>query len=184
MASKMIEKAEPKQASIPRRWHMIDEIDLVRTVAEHTAWLRLCARLEAIADALPALPAADELAVLRAQILGLVEPDPAQRDCGFELPLGRNRVGPGPTAVPDGFRRARAARAIDVEDIIAALAPAADCEPSLSATALGYMLRSFFQGCRAAVAMEQLALIALGGERLTEGARALLLDRLNDHPWT
>ena len=159
-----------------RGWHMIDEIDLVRLITEHSAWLRLSVRLEAIADALPALPDEDELHLLRAQVDGLTKCD-APEDMLDRL-LDRDKGRPLAKSLLDGFHAARTARLIDADDLVTALANAAEQDAPFAATALGYMLRSFFQGCRKAIALEQLALLAISNDRLTADARALLNERL------
>jgi hypothetical protein len=161
----------------PRCWHMIDEIDLVRLMAEHSAWLRLCARLESIADGLPELPQTDDVRLLRAQIEGLMGTPERVDERSLDMLFVRERVRPLARNLLDGFRLARAARVVDAQDILAALE---EGENGVSATALGYMMRSFFQGCRDAVAIEQLTLFALGKDRLTADARALLLERLTE----
>jgi hypothetical protein len=159
---------------------MIDEIDLVRLIAEHSAWLRLCARMESIADALPELPQEDEVRLLRAQIEGLIGTPERVEGRSLDTLFVRERVRPLARNLLDGFRMARAARVIDAQDILDALEAGEDGDNAVSATALGYMLRGFFQGCRDAVAIEQLTLFALGKDRLTADARALLLERLTE----
>jgi hypothetical protein len=164
----------------PRCWHMIDEIDLVRLMAEHSDWLRLCARLESIADGLPSLPQADDVRLLRAQVEGLIGTPARAEERTIDALFVRERVRPLARNLLDGFRLARAARVIDAQDILAALEARGDGGNGVSATALGYMMRSFFQGCRDAVVIEQLGLFALGKDRLTADARALLLERLTE----
>lgn len=161
-----------------RGWHMIDEIDLVRLIAEHSAWLRLSARLEAIADALPELPDTDEILLLRAQIDGLTRARPDASEDVLDRLLERDKGRPLACSLLQGFHAARTARLIDADDIVLALEAAAGTDTPFAATALGYMLRSFFQGCRKAVALEQLSLLAVSNERLTADARALLSERL------
>lgn len=160
----------------PHCWHMIDEVDLVRLVADHSAWLRLCARLEAIADELPVLPDADEVRLLRAQVQGLTQPR-QREDRTLDTLFFRERARPLARSLLDGFHLARTARIVDLEDILAALE---DDDAAVAADTLGYMMRSFFRGCRSAIAMEQLALLALGSNRLTVDARALLVERLTE----
>ncbi|WP_404712568.1 hypothetical protein [Sphingomonas sp. MMS24-J13] len=161
----------------PHCWHMIDEVDLVRLVADHSAWLRLCARLEAMADELPLVPDEDELFLLRAQVQGLTQPSRVRDDRALDSLFARERARPLARSLLDGFHLARTARIVDVEDILTALEGEG---AAVSADALGYMIRSFFRGCRSAIAMEQLALLALGSNRLTADARALLVERLTE----
>jgi hypothetical protein len=152
---------------------MIREGDIVRLVAEHSAWLRLCARLEAMADELPRWPDKDEVHLLRAQIQGLTQPRHPAVDSTMDDLFIRERARPLARTLLEGFHLARAARLVDVEDILEAL----DAE-EMAANTLGYMMRSFFRGCRSAIAMEQLSLLTLGDRRLTVDARDLLVERL------
>jgi hypothetical protein len=136
--------------------------------------------MESIADALPELPQEDEVRLLRAQIEGLIGTPERVEGRSLDTLFVRERVRPLARNLLDGFRMARAARVIDAQDILDALEAGEDGDNAVSATALGYMLRGFFQGCRDAVAIEQLTLFALGKDRLTADARALLLERLTE----
>lgn len=157
----------------PQCWHMIREVDLVRLVAEHSAWLRLCARLEALADDLPALPDEDDMRLLRAQIEGLTQSRRGSGEATLDALFTRERARPLARTLLDGFQLARAARIIDLDDILTALE-----SRDTPANTIGYMMRSFFRGCRSAIAIEQLSLLTLGSGRLTGDARALLMERL------
>ncbi len=64
--------------------------------------------------------------------------------------------------------------AIDADDIVAVLSGAS--RPG--AEAFGFMLRGFFEGCRAAMAFTELVVLLLGAPRLSRAARAVLIDSL------
>jgi hypothetical protein len=155
---------------------MIDEIDLVPLTVEHNGWRRLCARLEAIADALPTLPSLVEIAALRAQLRAAFPAEVAssefplrhffEHECA-EMPARR---------MLDRLRERRSALAVQAQD----LADMIGAEPGSRATpdALGYMLRNVFAGCSEATSEELLALLFVAPKRLTADARALLVGRI------
>ena len=57
---------DPRGRVVPfcRRWHVIDEIDLVRLLAGHAELRTLCDLLEACADTLPVMPSPAQTTVL------------------------------------------------------------------------------------------------------------------------
>ena len=153
-----------------RRWHVIHEIDLVRMVRGHRRRAALCDRLEAAADALPVLPSADSHACLARDVrdsISRCEPElahlEAQLGCGQDPLAG---------AVLDRIRRTHLAHSAMAEEAIAGLDPAAN--ERLCPEALGYLLRGVFSGWRRAIDYEQLAILALAGERMTAEAREQL----------
>lgn len=159
-----------------RRWHIIQEIDLVRLIAAHRRRAALCDRLEQLADGLPALPPPADMASLCQDIL-----DAAIRDEGDELPfldaMLRHGTDPLTDALLDHIRMRHWADVAMAQELVAALRPEApDSRPA--ADALGYLLRGFFSGCRRGIDFEQLAIVALAGHRLTPEARAVLVDAL------
>lgn len=152
-------------------WHMIDEVDLVGMVSDHADLERLCDRLENIADALPHRPT--EGAALRlSSELGYLPLGYEDRACAlFDRLLGGRPCLPAQTATLGYIRRRIGALAVQAQDLAAAFeADAAVLPPGL----LGYMLRCFFQGCRADMAFEHLAILQFAGSRLTPNARTLL----------
>jgi hypothetical protein len=159
------------------RWHVIHELDLARLVAAHARLRNVCDRLEACADALPdQLSDAEAKSVcrdLRAFIVSYPRDETAVIDALFA-----RHVGDPLTAVVVGRVRARhESDAIQADDILAALSGvSAPC-----AEALGYMLRSFFDGCRQAMDFTQLAILTLCAGRLTHGARDMLVRSLCKH---
>jgi len=157
-------------------WHMIDEIDLVATIAAQCDWLHLCARLEALADCLPARLPADETMSVSAELRRLVG---APRDAFVataDLLFGQQMGVPLIHSLIGHVTARHAARTDQVYDLIEALDPRTDGD--LGREALGYMLRCMFESCRQIVALERLTLLELGAERLTSAARALLTERI------
>lgn len=58
--------------SFARRWHVIQEIDLIRLVQEHRRRLALCGQAEAMADALPDRPDAATMTLFLQALEALV----------------------------------------------------------------------------------------------------------------
>jgi len=161
-----------------RRWHVIDEIDLVGLVADHAGTERLCMRLEACADRLPERPAPAEIddlcAALQSRVL-----DHIDREDRLLAAMFADEVrDPLCRALLDHIHARHVACTVLAQDLIASLNATAPGHRTICAEALGYMLRCFFDGCRAAMAFEELAILALAGTRLTREARALLTHRL------
>lgn len=154
-------------------WHMIDEIELVPLVVEHRRWKRLCARLEAIADALPEMPTIIEVAALRSQLRDAFSEDDGAAGFPFHDLFEVESARPQVRRLLDRLRDRRAQRAVEAQDLADMIA----AEPGgrISADTLGYMLRSVFAGCEESIAIETLALLFIAPERLTAAARALLV---------
>jgi hypothetical protein len=152
-------------------WHLIEEIDLVAMVSDHADLARLCSDLEACADGLPTRPHATETRRLR----GVLERQPlshhVRQQTLSEKLFAATRRNPGLSAALAHIRCRGIAQVGQAQDLAAALRP-----DSISPTAetLGYMLRGFFDGCRADMAFEELAILQFAGERLTASARAFL----------
>ena len=161
-----------------RPWHMIEEIDLVRFIAGQSAWLRLCADLECMADRLPDRAPREETAAISAELGRLV----GDLHDGFprqiEELLGESATTPLARSLIDHVAARDAARTVHAYDLIEALVPPPTSTSQVDAETLGYMLRCFFEGVRQTVALERLSLFELGGDRLTAGARILLTDRI------
>ena len=159
-----------------RRWHVIQEIDLVRLIGAHRRRAALCDRLEDLADGLPALPAPADMASLCRDILTV-----ATRDQDDKLPfleaMLRHGADPLTDALLDHIRMRQWADVAMAQELVAALCPEApDSRPA--AETLGHLLRGFFTGCRRGIDFEQLAILALAGHRLTQEARTMLVEAL------
>lgn len=132
-------------------------------LAEHARLRELCDRLEAVADALPGLPAALDSHRLVAELTEVLHR--LADDALLEL------LGPAGSAATRSALVARI-RSQHVTDLV----HAQDLETALleaqrgDVQALGYMLRCFFLGCRRALAFEELAILHLGGVAAPEGA--------------
>jgi hypothetical protein len=159
-------------------WHMIDELELVPLVVEHSRWQRLCARLEAIADALPEMPTLIEVAALRSQLRDVFSESDGERGFPFGAMFEAESARPQVRRLLDRLRDRRAERAVEAQD----LADMVAAEPAgrISADALGYMLRSIFAGCEESIAIETLALLFIAPERLTAAARLLLIQHMGE----
>lgn len=152
---------------------LISEADLIGLLAEHARWRRLSARLEAIADALPAVPDLIERAALRAQLREAF-PDTGSAPAAW---LGRlfqqERHEPEVARLLDRLTEWRVTLFVQAQDLSEAT------ENDTPSDVLGYMLRNVFSGCSELSALEVLALLLVVPQRLTPGARALLLGRLD-----
>jgi len=162
-----------------RRWHVIQEIDLVRLVGEHRRRAALCDRLEAVADRLPDRPAPDEAAAIERALAAVVERDERDEIALLRAMLLHGPVQPLARSLIDHIRRRHASDAAAAQELTAALQPTAARDPVPSAETLGHMLRGFFTGCRRAIDFEQLTILTLAGHRLTPDARALLVEALS-----
>lgn len=172
----MTESSRSADIVLPRRWWMIDEIDLARLIAEQHDLAGLCDLLEACADALP-IPPTPELASQLCTSLHELATRDAEADTKFAALFDRDAGDVLTLALLDQSRRRRADDALHAQDLIAMLQ--ADASASVASTdALGYMLRCFFNGCRAAMDIELLAVLTLARHRLTSAARTLLVDSI------
>jgi hypothetical protein len=167
-------RAGDRVLQFPRRWHVLQDIDLARLLSGHDDLARLCDELEICADALPTLPDATTIErlcdVLDEQALRLERStEPAIADL-----LGHDPANPITAPLVRRIRMRREGDAAHARDVIAALRPCGDGRAPPAAETLGYMLRCFFGGCRRAIDLEQLAFLGLAGHRLTPDARAML----------
>ena len=151
----------------------ISEADLIGLLAEHARWRRLGARLEKMADALPVIPDLIERAALRAELREAF-PDAGSAPAAW---LGRllqqERLEPEVACLLDRLAEWRVTLFVQAQDLSEATesdTPRADL--------LGSVLRNVFTGCSELSALEVLALLLVAPQRLTPGARALLVGRL------
>lgn len=157
-----------------RRWHVIQEIDLIRLVGSQRGRLALCELAEHIADDLPQ-QREPETTTFLAALDGLVMGGGADEDACLAAMLLGGPDDPLAQTLLDHIRTRHVAEVAAARELIAALTEA-DAAPSPET--LGHMLRGFFTACRHAVDFEQLTIIALAGHRLTPDARAVLADAL------
>ncbi|MEN2748753.1 hypothetical protein [Sphingomonas sp. T9W2] len=168
----------PFQGSVvpfARRWHSIQEIDLIRLLQEHRRRLALCGQAEAMADALPDRPVAATMTLFLQALETLVMRGEQADGVYLEAMLSNGRADLLTATLLDHVRHRHEADAAAARELVAAFAEA---DAFAAPETLGHMLRSFFTGCRRAVDFEQLAIIALAGQRLTPQARGLLVDAL------
>lgn len=165
--------------SLRTGWHIIGELELAGIVADHAHLRTLCDRLELVADGLPSLPESTLVDDLSTELSTLAFGLPGRRRRVFERLFAGQASEPLRTILLSRIGRQHLAEAIAAEDLAAALRPSIPGTPTLSADALGFMLRSFFEAVRADMAFETLALMTLGACRLTREASALLVGRLS-----
>ncbi|MBO1073861.1 hemerythrin domain-containing protein [Roseomonas marmotae] len=151
----------------------------VRVLAEEHAALRnLCDRLERIADDLPRQPAAEERQAVIRDLQSLMGRH-QQREDAFLSSLLR---GQGSTPLERGLlariRWHHAQDEMHARDLSCALQAARPEGFPIGAEAMGYMLRCFFDGCRRAMAFEELAILVLARQRLSGRAAGILIQSL------
>lgn len=166
---------ESAPASPPaRRWHMIDEIDLMPLVGEHNIWSRLCERLEAMADRLPRWPSVIEVAALRAQLNEAIPLDGSHELRLIELTDDHNARWEGADCLVRLVER-RMALTVQAQDVTEMLG---GTESETDPGVLGYALRNVFETCRELIAAELFGLMIVARRRLTPSAKALIAYRL------
>jgi hypothetical protein len=162
----------------PRRargWHVIDEVDLAALLADQADTRALCAALERVADALPALPTAAEAEALGLLLVRFADCRQLRIERLAET-LAKSASGPVAEAIIAHVHDCHALDSVHALDLAGALDEA--MREQIGAPALSYMLRCAFDGCRRAVMFEQLALFHLAGQRMTPAAAATLGDGL------
>lgn len=174
-----IEKAPDNLVAFRSGWHMIGELELVPIMTDHAHLAALCDRLEKLADGLPGLPRPALVDDVCADLGTLSSHLPRGGRRLVEQLFARPTAEPLRTILLERIGRQHLVEAIAAEDIAAALRPLNCATRAFSAEALGYMLRSFFEVARADMAFETLALLTLGGNRLTNEANAFLVGRLS-----
>jgi len=160
------------------RWHIIQEVDVARIVADHRWLAGLCDLLERCADNLPALPPPATTAHIREALMLLAQPDSHEGPAYPALADLYDPNDPLAAALMNELSVRHATDAMHAQDLADALGAAPDMAGRISADTLGYMLRCFFKACRQAMDCEELAILALASNRLTRAARDVLLDSL------
>lgn len=156
-------------------WHMIDEVDLVGLVAGHARLARLCDALEIVADRLPVMPGEDEALHLCEELGHAVPTHEARERAALAALFGTSPATGQNEAITRHIRDCQASCIVQGQDLVAALSSET---PAPCTEMLGYMLRSFFQTCRQAMAFEELAILHMGARRLTSDATALMCSSL------
>ncbi|PZO75908.1 MAG: hypothetical protein DI640_03765 [Sphingomonas taxi] len=155
-------------------WHVIDEIDLVGLIADHARLRVLCDRLEACADALPDRVSESETDALGRSLCAMMVRNPRPGTAAIDALFACDLDDPLTAALLRRMRAWHLRASIHADDIAAALS--GDATPC--AEAFGYMLRGFFDGCRREMDFTELVILALGADRLSRNARAMLVDGL------
>ena len=159
------------------RWHIIREIDLVPLITRHAQVARLCDRLEACADRLPAWPTEFEIEQLCRELNDLVARE-EESDGVFVTELfGSEARDPLTSALLRQIDVWQVANLIHAQDVVSALRSGHSGDGTSPET-LSYMLRCFFTARRQTLAFEELAILQLGQHRLSEDGRATLVESL------
>ncbi len=144
--------------------HLIDEDDIVWLIADHSAQRRLCTMLEGVADDLPDMPSKDEILVIEEQLSTF-----SQRHFLLEAELFARLTDNSKRLTSERIvkeiRQNHAIDAIHADDLAAELKRLSGVSRAVHPGELAYMLRCFFDGCRRAIAFEELAILKLGGVR-------------------
>ncbi|MFD1787536.1 hypothetical protein ACFSC3_08125 [Sphingomonas floccifaciens] len=175
-------RLEGSVVAFTRRWHVIQEVDLVRLIGEHRRRAALCESVEAVADALPLLPDPAVAEMLCRELDDMVAGNERDELPFLEAMLVDGHDDPLAAALLDQVRIRCVDDAAKAADVIRALRAPLRTRRPLHADALGYLLRGFIEDCRRAIGFEQLTILAVAGHRLTPDARALLIDCLTPGP--
>ena len=158
-------------------WHIIDEHEVVWLIADHSTQRQLCTMLEGIADDLPNLPPQDAIDFVEQELSAY-----SQRHYTLEAKffgrLADNSKSPTSEQIVKVIAQNHAIDAIHADDLAVELQRLSGASRACEPGQLAYMLRCFFDGCRRAIAFEELALLKLGGNRLTPAARQAVLRSL------
>ncbi|MBY0519108.1 MAG: hypothetical protein K2P79_01640 [Sphingomonas sp.] len=154
------------------------EQQLSALLARHAAQTRLCAALEAMADTLPQRPDAAGVQALSAALRRY------QEDVSFDIESLGAYLDADTASVQTITRSLlahiaarRIGTAATADDLIVAIEQPPGAAHCLCAEALGFMLRSFFESCRDALFMEEVAILLIVGNRPRGAARDLLEQR-------
>jgi len=158
---------------VPARWHLIDEHDIGWLIVDHAEQRCLCNRLERIADGLPDRPLSGEAGEMRAALRSFPKGHFSAEAELFLWLADQSTFGWADNVVHEILRN-HAIDAVHADDVAAELEHA----DTAHIGQLSYMLRCFFDGCRRAIAFEELALLKLGGDRLTPSARSAVIASL------
>ncbi|MBJ3783145.1 hemerythrin domain-containing protein [Devosia sediminis] len=134
--------------------------------ALNDCYLRLlstCDALEAVADALPGPVAADHCRALASATLGIVA-ETHKIEEQVLLPALAASTRQELRLVAERLRQEHAFDSLTAMEIDDALGSLADGRPSLSADAIGYLLRSFFESVRRHVHAEQDLILLISNE--------------------
>jgi len=154
-----------------RRWHVIAEVDLAPLLADHAAVRRMCRSVEALADRLADVPGPEERYAVADQIERCIRDHVTITSAFLERMFAGQDLAFG-GGLLTRILLDQIADGVHAEDVIEALR--VDVLDPGSVETLGYMLRCLFDSCRRALDFEELALLSLGGPRLSRDAREAL----------
>ena len=168
------DRHEKDSALMASRWHLIDEHEVVSLIADHHRERCLCAALERIADDLPDLPSAVETLDIEQQLAAYAGRHMPVATALFQR-LSDDVACPSADRILKEIRHNHAIDAIHADDLSIELRRLSGSLRADHPGELAYMLRCFFDGCRRAVAFEEVALLILAGERLTPAAKKAIV---------
>lgn len=159
------------------RWYVIREIDLAPLMARHAQVARLCDWLEACADRLPAWPTEPEVEQLCRELNDLICREEKSDGVFVAELFGSEARDPLTSALLRQIDAWQVANLIHAQDVVSALRSGSSKDRTSPET-LSYMLRCFFMARRQTLAFEELAILQLGQQRLTDESRATLVASL------
>jgi hypothetical protein len=162
---------EPDPACFCDGWYARLDTRIRALAAEHAVLRALCDRLEGFADGLPGIPPAEERHAAARQLAILLPGHQQREDALLESLLPPEGGCATERALLERIRGQHVTDRVHAQDLGAALEAA---DGSGDGRALGYMLRCFFDGCRRALAFEELAILNLARRRLSPETGALL----------
>lgn len=158
----------------------LTEADLSMLLAHHASTARLNARLENWADRLPDRPDASEALLLCEALSAYVDKRAADQAALWQALHCYPAHDSLPHTMLAYLQSCDTATTGIADSLLEVLDPGAGGSGRAwpCAEALGFMFRCFFENCRHLLAVEILAILLLGADRLTLGARRLLESRL------
>ncbi|RYD29332.1 MAG: hypothetical protein EOP89_00165 [Lysobacteraceae bacterium] len=156
----------------------ICEEGIASLVADHRRLKNLCDLLEHCADELPVMPTAFVVQQICDALTGLIDKDVPESSPYPDVADLYDPSDPLALVLMEEVHARHTADALHAQDLVDALRGTPEIAHRLSPDTIGYMLRCFFEGCRQAMDCEELAILALARNRLTQGTRRLLMDSL------
>jgi hypothetical protein len=153
---------------------VIDEHEIIWLIAGRHTQRRLCADLERIADNLPDLPSAEAVRHIEDRLFGYADRHLPHQTELFRRLLGDTVSAPAARILKE-IQHNHAVDAMHADDLSVELRRLSGASRAVPAGELAYMLHCFFDGCRRAMAYEELALLNFGEERLTPAAKSAVM---------
>ncbi len=160
---------------------VLQEVDIVRMVADHAALRHLCDALEDCANQLPNRVAVMEAAGISAAIAdSFGRPEIASNTILTSLFDGDTVTAMNPLLAR--IRHRQGADQLHAEDLCDALSAAVKSDGAIPSDLLSYMMRCLFDGCRRCIDLHEATILLLAHNRLTPAARVMLCASLAEVP--